>query len=212
MAVVLARILPNCHLLSYCSGMSVCKYGRKAHSMCTNFVKRQYQSTNTPQIWVNKITIERCLDDAVYWLGYELDKTEIEVRIPTEAKKKGSLFQRVQTGAEAYPVFCAMGSWCALSGGSSSRVVKMITDRYLVFRLRINGDMLWARNPFGGILTTGKSHGKKTCIFIPIKNWTHVYMNLFTRNIPYCHLLKYLLFLLKHPVYVWFYIYIYIYI
>ena len=26
-------------------------------------------------------------------------------------------------------------------------------------------------------------------------------MNLFTRNIPYFHLLKYLLFLLKHPVY-----------
>jgi hypothetical protein len=26
-------------------------------------------------------------------------------------------------------------------------------------------------------------------------------MNLFTRNSPYCHLLKYLLFLLKHPVY-----------
>jgi len=26
-------------------------------------------------------------------------------------------------------------------------------------------------------------------------------MNLFTRNSPYCHLLKYLIFLLKHPVY-----------
>jgi len=26
-------------------------------------------------------------------------------------------------------------------------------------------------------------------------------MNLFTRNSPYYHLLKYLLFLLKHPVY-----------
>ena len=39
------------------------------------------------------------------------------------------------------------------------------------------------------------------CIFTPIKNWTHVYMNLFTRNSPYCHFLKYLLFLLKHPVY-----------
>ena len=35
----------------------------------------------------------------------------------------------------------------------------------------------------------------------PIENWTHVYMNLFTRNNPYYHLLKYLLFLLKHPVY-----------
>ena len=43
------------------------------------------------------------------------------------------------------------------------------------------------------------------------KNWTHVYINLFTRHSPYYHLLKYLLFLLKHPVYV-FYIYIYIYI
>jgi hypothetical protein len=28
----------------------------------------------------------------------------------------------------------------------------------------------------------------------------HVYMNLFTRNRPYDHLLKYLLFFLKHPV------------
>ena len=39
-----------------------------------------------------------------------------------------------------------------------------------------------------------------SCIFTPIENWTHVYMNLFTRNRPYYHLLKYLLFLLKHPV------------
>ena len=35
----------------------------------------------------------------------------------------------------------------------------------------------------------------------PLENWTHVYMNLFTRNSPYYNLLKYLLFLLKHPVY-----------
>jgi hypothetical protein len=40
-----------------------------------------------------------------------------------------------------------------------------------------------------------------TSNFTPIENWTHVYMNLFTRNCPYHHLLKYLLFLLKHPVY-----------
>ena len=40
-----------------------------------------------------------------------------------------------------------------------------------------------------------------SCISTPIDNWTHVYMNLFTRNSPYYHLLKYLLFLLKHPVY-----------
>jgi hypothetical protein len=40
------------------------------------------------------------------------------------------------------------------------------------------------------------------CIFTLIENWIHVYINLFTRNSPYCHLLKYLLFLLKHPVYV----------
>jgi len=39
-----------------------------------------------------------------------------------------------------------------------------------------------------------------SCIFTPIENWTHVYMNLFTRNSPYYHLLKYLMFLLKHPV------------
>jgi hypothetical protein len=41
-----------------------------------------------------------------------------------------------------------------------------------------------------------------SCIFTPIENWTHVYMNLFTRNSPYYHHLKYLLFLLKHPVYI----------
>jgi hypothetical protein len=39
-----------------------------------------------------------------------------------------------------------------------------------------------------------------SCIFTPIENWTHVFMNLFTWNSPYCHLLKYLPFLLKHPV------------
>ena len=32
-------------------------------------------------------------------------------------------------------------------------------------------------------------------------------MNLFTRNIPYYHLLKYLLFLLKHPVFMYCYLY-----
>ena len=37
----------------------------------------------------------------------------------------------------------------------------------------------------------------------PHDYWTHVYMNLFTRNSPYYHLLKYLLFLLKHPVYIY---------
>jgi len=40
-----------------------------------------------------------------------------------------------------------------------------------------------------------------SCIFTPTENWTHFYMNLFTWNSPYYHLLKYLLFLLKHPVY-----------
>ena len=40
------------------------------------------------------------------------------------------------------------------------------------------------------------------CILTPIDNWTHVYINLFTRNSPYYHLLKHLLFLLNHPVYV----------
>ena len=35
-----------------------------------------------------------------------------------------------------------------------------------------------------------------------------VYMNLFTRNSPYYHLLKYLLFLLKHLIYIYIYIYI----
>ena len=40
------------------------------------------------------------------------------------------------------------------------------------------------------------------CISTPIENWSHVYMNLFTRNSPYYRLIKYLLLLLKHPVYV----------
>ena len=40
-----------------------------------------------------------------------------------------------------------------------------------------------------------------SCISTPIENWTHVCTNLFTRNSPYCKLLKYLLFLLKHPAY-----------
>jgi hypothetical protein len=39
-----------------------------------------------------------------------------------------------------------------------------------------------------------------SCISTPNENWTHVYMNLFTRKSPYYHLLKYLLFLLKHLV------------
>jgi hypothetical protein len=45
------------------------------------------------------------------------------------------------------------------------------------------------------------SPSSNSCIFIPIENWTHVYMNFFSRNSPYYHLLKHLLFLLKHPVY-----------
>ena len=45
-------------------------------------------------------------------------------------------------------------------------------------------------------------------IVTPIENWTHVYMNLFTRNSPYYYFLKYLLFLLKHPVCMYIYIYI----
>ena len=40
-----------------------------------------------------------------------------------------------------------------------------------------------------------------SCNSTPIENWTHVYMNLFTQNSPYCHLLKYLLFLPKHLAY-----------
>ena len=37
-------------------------------------------------------------------------------------------------------------------------------------------------------------------IFTPIENWIHAYRNLFTWNSPYYHLLKYLLFLLKHSI------------
>ena len=42
---------------------------------------------------------------------------------------------------------------------------------------------------------------KNSYISSTSENWTHVYVNLFTRNSPYYHLLKYLMFLLKHPVY-----------
>jgi hypothetical protein len=45
-----------------------------------------------------------------------------------------------------------------------------------------------------------------SCISTPAGNWTHVYMNLFTGNCPYSHLPKYLLFLLKHPVYLYIHI------
>jgi hypothetical protein len=38
------------------------------------------------------------------------------------------------------------------------------------------------------------------CISTRIENCTHVNMNLFTQNSPCYHLLKQLLFLLKHPV------------
>ena len=54
---------------------------------------------------------------------------------------------------------------------------------------------------------TGKGKKIKSCYFIatpristPIENSIQVYMNLFTRKSPHYHLLKYLLFLLKHPV------------
>ena len=35
----------------------------------------------------------------------------------------------------------------------------------------------------------------------PLENWSHVYLYLLSWHSPYNHLLKYLLFLLKHPVY-----------
>jgi len=55
-------------------------------------------------------------------------------------------------------------------------------------------------------------HNIQTAVIsTPTENWTHVYMDLFTQNSPYYHLLKYLLFLLKHPVCIYMYIYIYIY-
>ena len=46
-----------------------------------------------------------------------------------------------------------------------------------------------------------KLQTSNSCISTPTEKWTHVYMNLFTPNSPYYHLLKYLLFLRKHPVY-----------
>jgi len=49
-------------------------------------------------------------------------------------------------------------------------------------------------------ICTSQIQKSNSCISTLIENWTHVYMNLFTRNSPHYHLLKYLLFLLKHPV------------
>ena len=43
---------------------------------------------------------------------------------------------------------------------------------------------------------------KQLYLHTHIENRTLVYMNVFTRNSSYYHLLKYLLFLLKHPVYI----------
>ena len=50
-------------------------------------------------------------------------------------------------------------------------------------------------------ICTRQLQTSNSCISTPIENWTHIYMNIFTRNSPYYHLLKYLLFLLKHLVY-----------
>jgi len=47
-------------------------------------------------------------------------------------------------------------------------------------------------------ICTRQLQTSNSCISTPTENWTHVCMNLFTRNCPYYHLLKYLLFLLKH--------------
>jgi hypothetical protein len=47
-----------------------------------------------------------------------------------------------------------------------------------------------------GVYATSNSY-----ISTPTENWTHVYMNKFTRNSPYYHLLNYLLFFLKHHVF-----------
>ena len=68
--------------------------------------------------------------------------------------------------------------------------------KYLLFHLK-HPVYIYIRNlirlyNFGAISKTISTH---------IENWTHVYMNLFTGNSPYYHLLKYLLLLLKHPVY-----------
>jgi hypothetical protein len=45
------------------------------------------------------------------------------------------------------------------------------------------------------------AYHSKSCISTPTENWTHVFMKLFIRNRPNSHLLKYWLFLPKHPVY-----------
>jgi len=36
-----------------------------------------------------------------------------------------------------------------------------------------------------------RANFKQLYLHTPIENWTHVYMNLFTRKSPYYHLLKY---------------------
>jgi len=92
-------------------------------------------------------------------------------------------------------------SWCSCFMRAPLFMMRA-TNSYLVFTFS-----LWAllfihphRQKSDLYLPTSSS-----CIFTLIENWTHVYM-----NSPYYLLLKHLLFLLKHPVYIYIHIYIYI--
>jgi hypothetical protein len=69
-------------------------------------------------------------------------------------------------------------------------------NTYLLCEFKIEAIFNNSRNASSRYAPTSNS-----CIFTPNENWTHIYMKLITRNSPYYHPLKYLLFLLKHSVY-----------
>jgi hypothetical protein len=84
---------------------------------------------------------------------------------------------------------------------ASSQFVSCVYFFFVDFLLNPSPQTKIKRNKIWGLQTSNM------CIFTPTENYTHVYMKLFTRNSPYYHLLKYLLFVLKHPIYIYIYIY-----
>jgi len=88
-------------------------------------------------------------------------------------------------------------SWCYCFMGAALFITRA-TNSSLLFNFSLSTSLFIHpyRQKSNLYLPTSDS-----CISTPIENWTHVYVNLFTRNSPYYHLLKYLPFLLKHPVY-----------
>ena len=86
------------------------------------------------------------------------------------------------------------------------------TNSSLVFTFSLQTSLFIHPNRPKSKICTRQLQTSNSCISTPTENWTHVCMNLFTRNSPYYHLLKCLLFFLLHPVYIYIYIYIFIFI